>query len=134
MSIRVPYQITSANYRSGIVEDARKALLDGREPPLPILHLPTEAEAAKLADNPENHSGLAVDKATAIPEHLRTSSTQVEPATPPKWMTYADAEEAVKQANDWVGEDEVKGVPKKERRTSGLRRSQSNRKPRADIT
>lgn len=35
---------------------------------------------------------------------MRTSSTQVEPSTPPKWMTYAEAEERIKRANSWMEE------------------------------
>jgi transposase-like protein len=39
----------------------------------------------------------------AIPAHLRTSSTQVEPATPPRYMTFAEAEETVRAANQGLG-------------------------------
>lgn len=50
-----------------IVQEARKALAEGRELPLPTLNLPAL------------HT-----------EHLRTESTQVEAGTPPKWMTQAE--------------------------------------------
>lgn len=89
-----------------IIGEARKALSEGREPPLPLLTLPDE-----LADHPEvreiqHQFGLTPKGSNAVPAHLRTSSTQVEPATPPKWMTYAEAEEKVKQANQAWGSDE----------------------------
>lgn len=84
-----------------IIDEARKALAEGREPPLPLLTLPQE-----VANHPEvleiqHQFGLTPTSksSSAVPAHLRTSSTQVEPATPPKWMTFAEAEERVKQAN-----------------------------------
>lgn len=60
-----------------------------------------------MADHPEvreiqHQFGLTPkgpNGSSAIPAHLRTSSTQVEPSTPPKWMTFAEAEEKVKEAN-----------------------------------
>ncbi|WVQ96253.1 hypothetical protein IAU59_003357 [Kwoniella sp. CBS 9459] len=94
-----------------IIEDARKAIAEGREPPLPVLILPREISG----DAQEHRFGVTPDKASAIPMHLRTSSTQVEPSTPPKWMTMAEAEEKVKAANRWMEEQGRKG--KKERPT-----------------
>ncbi|WVF68723.1 hypothetical protein IAT40_003495 [Kwoniella sp. CBS 6097] len=94
-----------------IIEDARKAIAEGREPPLPILTLPSEI----TGDAQEHRFGVTPDKGSAIPMHLRTSSTQVEPSTPPKWMTMAEAEEKVKAANKWMEEQGRKG--KKERPT-----------------
>lgn len=125
-----------------MVDEARKALAEGRELPPGLLNLPAPSSVAGLplpahlssathtvgskdldprdgtiepvADvtasalekeedvqvSNDKNFGVTPDK--AIPAHLRTSSTQVEPATPPKWMTYAEAEEKVKQANAWV--------------------------------
>ncbi|OCF43528.1 CAMK/CAMKL protein kinase [Kwoniella heveanensis CBS 569] len=94
-----------------IIEDARKAIAEGREPPLPVLTLPREI----TGDAQEHRFGVTPDKVSAIPMHLRTSSTQVEPSTPPKWMTMAEAEEKVKAANKWMEEQGRKG--KKERPT-----------------
>lgn len=86
-----------------IIEDARKAVAEGREPGLPVLSLPAELTTADPSTNSNvmqttvaHRFGVTPDKATAIPSHLRTSSIQVEPATPPKWMTYAEAEERFK--------------------------------------
>ncbi|KIR96928.1 CAMK/CAMKL protein kinase [Cryptococcus deuterogattii 2001/935-1] len=108
-----------------IIEGARKAVVEGREPGLPVLSLPAELTAADPSTN-DNVSQVAVvhrfgvtpDKATAIPSHLRTSSVQVEPATPPKWMTYEEAEERVQAANAWL-EEQQQGRRKKERPTVG---------------
>lgn len=141
-----------------IVQEARKAIAEGREMPLPLLSLPNpesliaavksglsvEQAAAIIVpsqsapalgpssvsssngmgqdanDTEENENearrrfGVSPDK--AIPAHLRTSSTQVEPSTPPKWMTLAEAEERIKNANAWVDVGgEIKRVNKKER-------------------
>lgn len=118
-----------------IVDEARKALAEGRELPLPLLTIPTPADMAGIpglpsmpstitgtaqdtnpptprsatATNPaltseERNRMFGVSPPKAIPEHLRTSSVQVEPATPPKWMTYAEAEEKIRKANVWMGE------------------------------
>lgn len=48
----------------------------------------------------EHRFGLTPEKTVAIPKHLRTSSTQVEPATPPKWLTEQEAEEKAQRAAD----------------------------------
>jgi hypothetical protein len=130
-----------------IVEDARKALAEGRDPPLPLLAFPagiiaeptstSKEDAAPttatpvaviqnvaspvpeevIGDNDNHHQhqfGLSPEK--AVPAHLRTSSTQVEPATPPKWMSYAEAEEKVRMANKWIEENAgTRLAPKKER-------------------
>ncbi|WVQ84397.1 hypothetical protein IAT38_006549 [Cryptococcus sp. DSM 104549] len=96
-----------------IVEEARRALAEGREPGLPVLTLPTEI----TGDAQEHRFGVTPDKPGVIPVHLRTSSTQVEPSTPPKWMTYAEAEEKVKAANAWMEEQGRRG--KKERPSVG---------------
>lgn len=108
-----------------IIEDARKAVAEGREPGLPVLSLPTELTAADPSTNSNaiqttvaHRFGVTPDKATAIPSHLRTSSIQVEPATPPKWMTYAEAEEKIQAANAWL-EEQQQGKRKKERPTVG---------------
>ncbi|WVQ73507.1 hypothetical protein IAR50_003079 [Cryptococcus sp. DSM 104548] len=90
-----------------IIEDARKAVAEGREPGLPVLSLPTE-----ITGEQEHRFGVTPDKPSAIPAHLRTSSVQVEPSTPPQWMTYTEAEEKVRAANAWMGEQ---GRKKKER-------------------
>ncbi|WWC88336.1 uncharacterized protein L201_003246 [Kwoniella dendrophila CBS 6074] len=122
-----------------IIEDARKAISEGRElPPLPILSLPIKELSSSTANEGievNKKFGLTPDK--AIPSHLRTSSTQVEPSTPPKWATndsssssminntfkatvttetkIKEAEEKVKMANKWLEEQGRKG--KKERPT-----------------
>jgi protein-serine/threonine kinase len=83
-----------------IIGEARKALSEGREPPLPLLSLPTELAAHPAVQEIQHQFGLTPNGKSAIPAHLRTSSTQVEPATPPRWMTYAEAEETVKKANE----------------------------------
>lgn len=108
-----------------IIEDARKAVAEGREPGLPILSLPAELTVADPSTNNNvsqvtvvHRFGVTPDKATAIPSHLRTCSVQVEPATPPKWMTYAEAEERVQAANAWL-EEQQQGRRKKERPTVG---------------
>lgn len=86
-----------------IIDEARRALSEGREPPLPLLTIPRE-----MANHPEvreiqHQFGLTPSptskSSSAVPAHLRTSSTQVEPSTPPKWMTFAEAEEKVREAN-----------------------------------
>ncbi|KAK8858890.1 hypothetical protein IAR55_003121 [Kwoniella newhampshirensis] len=94
-----------------IIDDARKALAEGREPGLPVLTIPTEI----TGEAQEHRFGVTPDKAAVVPAHLRTSSTQVEPATPPKWMTYAEAAEKIRAANAWMEEHGKKG--KKERPT-----------------
>lgn len=108
-----------------IIEDARKAVAEGREPGLPILSLPAELTVADPSTNNNvsqvtvvHRFGVTPDKATAIPSHLRTSSVQVEPATPPKWMTYAEAEEKIQAANARL-EEQQQGRRKKERPTVG---------------
>lgn len=108
-----------------IIEDARKAVAEGREPGLPVLSLPAELTTADPSTNSNviqttvaHRFGVTPDKATAIPSHLRTSSIQVEPATPPKWMTYAEAEEKIQAANAWL-EEQQQGKRRKERPTVG---------------
>ena len=133
---------------SGIVEDARKAIAEGREPPASFLELPTnvplpmtasislsqEAMAIALASDQITSDPASAEQSTEdqgmidqtdkakmsvtvstvsedvkkifgvtadqnpMPAHLRTASTQVEPATPPKWMTEQEAQERVKKA------------------------------------
>ncbi|KAK4689689.1 hypothetical protein P7C73_g420, partial [Tremellales sp. Uapishka_1] len=88
-----------------IVEQARQALAEGREPPVPLLPLPADVSAKISAGTPptpppQHRFGVSPER--AIPPHLRTSSVQVEPATPPKWMTYAEAEERIREANQWI--------------------------------
>nr|XP_018262002.1 CAMK/CAMKL protein kinase [Kwoniella dejecticola CBS 10117]OBR84160.1 CAMK/CAMKL protein kinase [Kwoniella dejecticola CBS 10117] len=101
-----------------IIEDARKAIAEGREPPLPILALPQELNA-KEDQELQKHFGLTPDK--AIPSHLRTSSIQVEPSTPSKWATTGqtvdvkEAEAKVLAANKWLEEQGKRN--KKERPT-----------------
>lgn len=105
-----------------IVDEARKALAEGRELPLPLLTMSAPADLAGLPDMPtttdtnlptprsnaartsieQRAFGVSPDR--AIPPHMRTSSTQVEPSTPPKWMTLAEAEERIKKANAWMEE------------------------------
>jgi hypothetical protein len=58
----------------------------------------SRGELVSLPDNGEvqeqkHRFGVTPQKGEVIPPHLRTSSVQVEPATPPKWMTYEEAEE-----------------------------------------
>lgn len=108
-----------------IIEDARKAVAEGREPGLPVLSLPAELTTADPSTSSSviqatvvHRFGVTPDKATAIPSHLRTSSVQVEPATPPRWMTYAEAEEKIQAANAWL-EEQQQGRRKKERPTVG---------------
>ncbi len=109
-----------------MVQEARKAIEEGREPMLPSLASlalpegvvvpdvnilppaedapPSTSEAVEEDDearevgkvNPRRF-GLTPTKSGAIPAHLRTSSIQVEPATPPKWMTDKEAEELARQ-------------------------------------
>ncbi|ORX37068.1 hypothetical protein BD324DRAFT_424119 [Kockovaella imperatae] len=115
-----------------MVEDARKALAEGREPPisLPFLAMPMPTadshlnpNAAPTTNNAQEHRfGITPDKPDPLPAHLRTCSTQVEPATPPKWMTYEEAEERAKTAsgqNDQpmvnIAAPGLKRGPKKER-------------------
>ncbi|WRT68102.1 uncharacterized protein IL334_005077 [Kwoniella shivajii] len=93
----------------GIIEDARKAIAEGREPPLPVLSLPKE-----IVDNTEvvTHTFGVTPEKNSIPAHLRTSSVQVEPATPPKWpvqMDLREAEEKVRLANKWLEDQGRKG-------------------------
>nr|XP_019003885.1 CAMK/CAMKL protein kinase [Kwoniella mangroviensis CBS 8507]OCF67346.1 CAMK/CAMKL protein kinase [Kwoniella mangroviensis CBS 8507] len=102
-----------------IIEDARKAIAEGREPPLPLLTLSGSLTVSDEVQTAKKTFGLTPDK--AIPSHLRTSSTQVEPSTPPKWannggpMDIKEAEEKVKMANKWLEEQGRKG--KKDRPT-----------------
>lgn len=121
----------------GMVEDARKAIAEGREPALKSLTLPEglAIPGLNIVPPPESASsvstikkdnsevaetdriqakrfGLTPPKPTAIPSHLRTSSVQVEPATPPKWMTEQEAERAKSaiegEAKEWEkAEDET---------------------------
>ncbi|RXK36260.1 CAMK/CAMKL protein kinase [Tremella mesenterica] len=106
-----------------IVDEARKALAEGRELDLPLLSLPQETTTEQVSGKNENHGkkgavtfgqphqfGVSPEKG-AIPAHLRTSSTQVEPATPPKYLTYAEAEAKVRAANEWM-EMQGRGVRK----------------------
>ena len=107
-----------------MVEEARKALAEGREVNLPSIGLPAGASLPKLSNtkpssrsfealeidplfapplptagedlktgNNKRQFGLSPEKALAVPAHLRTSSIQVEPATPPKWMIEEEAED-----------------------------------------
>ena len=95
------------------MEDARKALAEGREPPLPALNLPTSIalpSSPDTAETPEHQIGVTPDKASTVPAHLRTCSTQVEPATPPKWMTEQDAKDRIKRANEWMERNEQQQV------------------------
>ena len=113
-----------------MVEDARKALAEGREPPmsLPFLNMQLAISPTVLAATRSITSGNATtvevtEKLDAPPAHMRTSSTQVEPATPPKWISNEEAEETVKQANAWAGVEDkgvVKRPQKKERPTGEL--------------
>jgi len=64
------------------------------------LSLPSELAGHPAVQEIQHQFGLTPNGKIAIPAHLRTSSTQVEPATPPRWMTYAEAEETVKKANE----------------------------------
>nr|XP_019013084.1 CAMK/CAMKL protein kinase [Kwoniella pini CBS 10737]OCF51865.1 CAMK/CAMKL protein kinase [Kwoniella pini CBS 10737] len=95
-----------------IIEDARRAIAEGREPPLPLLSLPKEIQVAAEDQDIQKHFGLTPDK--AIPVHLRTSSTQVEPSTPSKWetgvraMDIKEAQEKVLAANEWLEEQSRK--------------------------
>lgn len=121
-----------------IVDEARRALAEGRELPLPLLTIPTPATMAGLPTVPGATTSetektdtnlptprsrpvsdtvqdqvrmFGVSPQTAIPAHLRTSSVQVEPSTPPKWMTYAEAEERVRMANKgWMEEGKSRPV------------------------
>ena len=108
VSSDLPCRAIAADAFPGIVDDARKAIAEGRELPLPVLTLPSPDPAI------EHRFGLTPDRANAVPEHLRTSSMQVEPATPSKCMSYEEAEERVRQANAWI-ENESKKQPKKDR-------------------
>ena len=98
-----------------MVQDARQALAEGREPHLPSLSIPsdvlakvTEARKDEQAQTSatgahtseqQHRFGVTPDRLSAVPAHLRTSSIQVEPATPPRWMTEQEAEERVQRAN-----------------------------------
>jgi hypothetical protein len=86
------------------------------------------AEAASAAASPAhvaNASGRqhGVSPSHALPAHLRTESTQVEAGTPPKWMTYAEAEERVRLANEMM---EAEGGAKR----SSLRKERGSGEPR----
>jgi hypothetical protein len=68
----------------------------------------------------EHRFGLTPNKAPAIPMHLRTSSTQVEPATPPKWMTEQDARERIKKAEEEeVAKDKAQAANEQKRSSVG---------------
>ena len=107
--------LAPADLLSGIVEDARKAIAEGRQSPLPIPALPSAIHRESRTVQPVYIANVSEVPASAIPEHLRGMSTQAQPATPPKWMTYAEAEETVKQANEWIDEGGPKGKAKKDR-------------------
>ncbi|KAL7420476.1 hypothetical protein Q5752_004426 [Cryptotrichosporon argae] len=92
-----------------MIEQARRLNAEGH--PVVVPHMPIPADLEGLCDLPalpglasadgdatpvQKTFGVSPDK--ALPAHLRTASTQVEPATPPKWMTYAEAEAHVRQA------------------------------------
>lgn len=111
-----------------IVEDARRAIAEGRDVPLPALGLSLPEAAAVVASVSQPGSSAGHAEKT-LASHLRTASTQVEPATPPKWMTYAEAEQKVRAANEEfeqrasiTGEPKPMVVPgpKKKERTSGM--------------
>jgi len=127
VSLHFSCPLVPADLSLGIVEDARRALAEGREPILPIPGLPVEI--TQNPTSPGHRLSLIPGKGTqaesAVVAHLRAMSTQAEPATPPKWMTYAEAEETVKQANDWIDEDGPKGKTKKERPLGSYPASQS---------
>ncbi|ORY31808.1 hypothetical protein BCR39DRAFT_80876 [Naematelia encephala] len=106
-----------------LVTDARRAIAEGRDPPaLPmdmLTTLPADLSAQLQSstahhEEPEHRFGVTPDK-KAIPEHLRTSSTQVEPATPPKWLTGDVLPETDK--GDWVGDGKGAVRAKKDRPT-----------------
>ena len=67
--------------------------------------MPTSSDCL-LAEPKDESSGL-----------LRPSSTQAEPATPPKWMAEEEAERQVKLATERVQEDEPEGKGKKDHST-----------------
>lgn len=117
-----------------MVEEARKALAEGREIALPSVGMPGGLSLPKLSNTKpsartferletdalfvpplpssggavaseadtstrnKRRFGLSPEKATTLPAHLRTSSVQVEPATPPKWMIEQEAAEEARQA------------------------------------
>ena len=115
-----------------MVEDARQALAEGREVPLPAVTLPegltlpglkviapqtglsspgTAQEVQGSSEkSPHRRFGLTPPKGSAVPAHLRTSSTQVEPATPPKWMTEQQAEERIRLANEAAAQRPKQGA------------------------
>jgi hypothetical protein len=112
------------------VQEARKALAEGRELPLPALNLPAlqgmsaataaavVAEAASAHASPAHAAGIINGK--TIPAHLRTESTQVEAGTPPKWMTYGEAEERVREADAMMeANGEIKRSSGRKERGSG---------------
>lgn len=98
-------------------------MAEGREPPLPLLTLPSELSNHPEVQEIQHQFGLTPKGKDAVPAHLRTSSTQVEPATPPKWMTYAEAEERVKLANQAWGDEGAPVFKKKKDRPTGERNS-----------
>lgn len=105
-------------------------MAEGREPPLPLLHLPVEMASHPAVQEIQHQFGLTPDTKShpAIPAHLRTSSTQVEPATPPRYMTFAQAEETVRAANQGLGrvseesgvQPQVYGKKVKKERPTGM--------------
>lgn len=115
-----------------MIEEARKALAEGRELSLPSVGLPEGPSLPKLSNTKpsarsfealdtdtmfipplptltseeeknaksQRRFGLSPEKSSAIPAHLRTSSVQVEPATPPKWMVEQEAEERARTVKE----------------------------------
>ena len=135
-----------------IVTDARTALAEGREPPLPVLTLPSDIETRLTdADLPKRSSSLHAaeqgitivsppksnvepNSLNALPAHLRTSSTQVEPATPPKWLTYEEAEARVKAANEWIERNGPKKIKKERSGVFGIFGQKDKRHSGASIS
>jgi hypothetical protein len=115
---------------------AQLAVLNGVSLPIlpptamPILSEPTPTQAVGEStssgetisphDKPEKQFGVTPKRASVVPPHLRTSSVQVEPATPPKWMVEQAAEEAAAKSNELRVEVESKtsGVTEDDRRFS----------------
>jgi len=132
-----------------MVAEARLAVEEGREAAMPdiaelanlngisLSGLPTSAypRAGAMAgesmgsgetitaddDQPEKQFGVPPKRASAVPVHLRTSSVQVEPATPPKWMVEEEAaRQLAAKSNALPGEVENKtgGVTEEDKRLS----------------
>lgn len=108
------YELGSKLMKLGIVEDARKALAEGRQPPLPIPGLPSGMPHDPLhLEEPISIIDQGQTALTAVPEYMRGSSTEAEPATP-KWMTFSEAEETGEKANELIGPNESKQEVKNE--------------------